>query len=118
MKARLNLIKRLFKIIGYHFLYRSTHYRRSGVYLWNEYRNRSLYFPSMQVSAKALSQKDKQELIDKAGKSVQGLPTYNKEQVAEHKDKQSCIWVTYKQGVYDITDLVKHHPGAIDITVS
>jgi sulfite oxidase len=32
-------------------------------------------------------------------------------QVAKHKTKQDGIWVTYKDGVYDITDFVEGHPG-------
>lgn len=32
-------------------------------------------------------------------------------QVAKHKTKQDRIWVTYKDGVYDITDFVEGHPG-------
>jgi len=31
--------------------------------------------------------------------------------VAKHKSKDSRIWVTYKNGVYDITDFVGQHPG-------
>lgn len=32
-------------------------------------------------------------------------------QVAKHKTKKERIWVTYKSGVYDITDFVDGHPG-------
>lgn len=28
-----------------------------------------------------------------------------------HKTKKEGIWVTYKDGVYDITDFVDGHPG-------
>lgn len=31
--------------------------------------------------------------------------------MAKHKTKQDRIWVTYKDGVYDITDFVEGHPG-------
>eukprot|EP00884_Botryococcus_braunii_P006710 jgi/Botrbrau1/1603/Bobra.0185s0018.1 len=34
-----------------------------------------------------------------------------KEEVALHKTSENRIWVTYKDGVYDITDFVELHPG-------
>jgi sulfite oxidase len=37
--------------------------------------------------------------------------SYTKDEVAKHKTKQDRIWVTYKDGVYDITDFVEGHPG-------
>jgi len=40
-----------------------------------------------------------------------GWPTYSKAQVAEHTTAETGIWVTYKDGVYDITDFVAAHPG-------
>ncbi|XP_052824361.1 sulfite oxidase [Octopus bimaculoides] len=46
-----------------------------------------------------------------AGKPLDNLPTYTKEQVAKHCSKETKIWVTYKNGVYDITDYVESHPG-------
>jgi len=36
---------------------------------------------------------------------------YTKEEVAKHKTKKDRIWVTYKSGVYDITEFVEGHPG-------
>jgi len=33
------------------------------------------------------------------------------EEVAKHKTKETGIWVTYKDGVYDITQFVALHPG-------
>ena len=46
-----------------------------------------------------------------AGKLKTGLPTYSLADVAKHKTKESRIWVRYKNGVYDITDYIAHHPG-------
>jgi sulfite oxidase len=43
---------------------------------------------------------------------------YTRAQVAEHKTKQSRIWVTYKDGVYDITDFVDKHPGGEKIMLA
>jgi cytochrome b involved in lipid metabolism len=36
---------------------------------------------------------------------------YTREEVAKHKTPQDRIWVTYKDGVYDITEFVAMHPG-------
>lgn len=32
----------------------------------------------------------------------------------KHKTKESRIWVTFQDGVYDVTDFVKNHPGGVD----
>ncbi|CEM13750.1 unnamed protein product [Vitrella brassicaformis CCMP3155] len=47
----------------------------------------------------------------KAGEWIKGLPEYSKEQVAEHKTADKRIWVSYKDGVYDITGFIDKHPG-------
>lgn len=39
------------------------------------------------------------------------LKTYNLEEVGKHDNKENHIWVTFKQGVYDITDFIEKHPG-------
>ncbi|XP_047346838.1 sulfite oxidase, mitochondrial isoform X2 [Vespa velutina] len=39
------------------------------------------------------------------------LKTYTLEEVGKHYNKENHIWVTYKEGVYDITDFVEQHPG-------
>ncbi|XP_076805303.1 sulfite oxidase-like [Clavelina lepadiformis] len=46
-------------------------------------------------------------------KSVQAKsdPVYSSADVAQHADKQSGIWVTYQDSVYDITGFVESHPG-------
>lgn len=49
--------------------------------------------------------------VSEPGSVQTGLPTYTAAQVAKHKSKQDRIWVTYKHGVYDITDYVAQHPG-------
>ena len=43
--------------------------------------------------------------------SIDNLPVYTKEDVAAHRTKASRIWVTYKDGVYDVTDWADLHPG-------
>ena len=40
------------------------------------------------------------------------LPTYTLKEVAERDGKKSDrVWVTHGDGVYDITDFIKSHPG-------
>lgn len=39
------------------------------------------------------------------------LPTYTKADVSKHATPEARIWVTYKDGVYDITEFVEAHPG-------
>ncbi|GAX85602.1 hypothetical protein CEUSTIGMA_g13017.t1 [Chlamydomonas eustigma] len=42
-----------------------------------------------------------------------GLPTFTVEEVAEHRDLKSGIWITYKGEVYDITEFIEAHPGGV-----
>ncbi|CAJ0602139.1 unnamed protein product [Cylicocyclus nassatus] len=39
------------------------------------------------------------------------LPTFKKEEVKKHGKKADRIWVTYKTGVYDVTNFITSHPG-------
>jgi sulfite oxidase len=39
---------------------------------------------------------------------------YRRKDVEQHKSKEGGIWVTYKDGVYDITKFVPNHPGGRD----
>lgn len=41
------------------------------------------------------------------------MPVYTSEEVAKHQDESSGIWISYKNGVYDITKFVQMHPGLI-----
>ncbi|XP_059611744.1 sulfite oxidase, mitochondrial isoform X2 [Phlebotomus argentipes] len=40
------------------------------------------------------------------------LPTYKIEEISEHNNEKTGIWVTYGIGVYDVTDFVPKHPGS------
>ncbi len=41
------------------------------------------------------------------------LPTYRRAEVAKHNSVQNGVWVTYKHGVYDVTEFAQEgHPGA------
>lgn len=46
-----------------------------------------------------------------ASTPTNNLPVYRASEVALHKTKQTGIWVTYKDGVYDITKFIPNHPG-------
>ena len=42
------------------------------------------------------------------------LPTFTMADVGKHSTPETGIWVTYKDGVYDITEFVEGHPGGAD----
>ena len=39
------------------------------------------------------------------------LPTFSMEEVSQHADVKDRVWMTYHEGVYDVTDFVRQHPG-------
>ncbi|XP_013385251.1 sulfite oxidase [Lingula anatina] len=47
-----------------------------------------------------------------------GLPEYSLKDVEKHKGNGSRIWVTYKHGVYDITEFIDLHPGGEKIKLA
>ena len=47
------------------------------------------------------------------GSYVDGLPVYSSNDVANHRDETTGVWISYKSGVYDITSFIKSHPGTI-----
>jgi len=42
------------------------------------------------------------------------LPTYRRTEVNKHRRAANGVWVTYGDGVYDITEFLKIHPGGAD----
>lgn len=46
------------------------------------------------------------------------LPTFTQEEVTRHRSLQDGVWVTYKGGVYDITEFVAMHPGGDKILLA
>lgn len=46
------------------------------------------------------------------------LPWYSQEEVSKHYSPETGIWVTYKDGVYDITEFVDSHPGGNKILLA
>lgn len=45
------------------------------------------------------------------GKEHPQLPTFTREEISKHRTLESGVWVTYKDGVYDITEFLPQHPG-------
>ncbi|XP_017889774.1 sulfite oxidase [Ceratina calcarata] len=39
------------------------------------------------------------------------LKTYSMQEVSKHDNKENGIWITFRRGVYNITDFVDKHPG-------
>lgn len=66
------------------------------------------------VKAACAQKQELESVVHAAGHVRPGLPNYSLEEVKKHKDKGSKIWVTYGDGVYDITDFVDQHPGGGD----
>lgn len=46
------------------------------------------------------------------------LPVFNYDEVTKHRSLEDGIWVTYKGGVYDITEFVAMHPGGNKILLA
>ena len=46
-----------------------------------------------------------------AGDRKDDLPTYRMTDVAKHKTKEDGYWVTFRGGVYDVSEFVAMHPG-------
>jgi len=53
-----------------------------------------------------------ENIVAIAGKRVEGLPEYTIEEIGKHDSLENRVWVTYKNGVYDITEFIPMHPGA------
>jgi len=55
---------------------------------------------------------------DAVGSFIEGLPVYTSDDVAKHQDEKSGIWISYKNGVYDITSFANNHPGGTKILLA
>jgi sulfite oxidase len=42
------------------------------------------------------------------------LPTYRRSDVQKAARQDKKVWVTFKDGVYDLTEFAKNHPGGSD----
>ena len=60
-----------------------------------------------------LQAKSREEnILEVTGERRPGLPEYSMEEVGRHHSRDERVWVTFKNGVYDITDFIPLHPGA------
>ncbi|PIC20700.1 hypothetical protein B9Z55_025806 [Caenorhabditis nigoni] len=55
---------------------------------------------------------------EKDVKKLENLPMYAQEEVKKHGKDADRIWVTYKDGVYDVTDFISMHPGGDKILLA
>uniref|UniRef100_A0A383VKU0 Sulfite oxidase n=1 Tax=Tetradesmus obliquus TaxID=3088 RepID=A0A383VKU0_TETOB len=62
-------------------------------------------------AAAAASKPAAQAALQQQLKGSDGLPVFTAEEVAQHRTPKDRVWVTYKDGVYDVTDFVAQHPG-------
>ena len=46
------------------------------------------------------------------------LPVFSQDEVAKHGSLEAGVWVTYRGGVYDITEFVAMHPGGDKILLA
>eukprot|EP01006_Ploeotia_vitrea_P051313 TRINITY_DN67549_c13_g3_i1.p1 TRINITY_DN67549_c13_g3~~TRINITY_DN67549_c13_g3_i1.p1 ORF type:complete len:578 (-),score=327.18 TRINITY_DN67549_c13_g3_i1:39-1772(-) len=67
---------------------------------------------------KSKSKKSKKKSQVVPGAYVQGLPEYTYEEVAKHKGGREGVWVTFGDGVYDVTKFIEAHPGGPKILMA
>ena len=56
---------------------------------------------------------DEGDVTAHVGRVRKDLPEYNNDQIRQHDTLENGVWVTYKDGVYDITSFIQmgNHPG-------
>lgn len=67
--------------------------------------------PTAPTATPSAPQSAPPSLAGLGGVKVNGLPHFGAEEVAKHKTAETGIWVTFREGVYDITEFVAGHPG-------
>nr|XP_002125613.2 sulfite oxidase-like [Ciona intestinalis] len=50
--------------------------------------------------------------------NAKSFPVYSSQEIMKHTTKDNGIWVSYKDGVYDITEFVDSHPGGEKILLA
>merc|ERR1711962_117564 len=76
--------------------------------LWKHSERRKLLAEELKVSSVEL------------GVRKEGLPEFSMEEVGRNSSTEGGgrVWVTYKDGVYDITDFIPLHPGATKLLMA
>lgn len=47
-----------------------------------------------------------------------GLPFYDMDEISKHSSLETKVWVTYKNGVYDVSTFIEEHPGGDQILMA
>lgn len=53
-----------------------------------------------------------------AGERRPDLPNFRLSEISQHKTPESRVWVTFRNGVYDITEFMEGHPGGERIALA
>ena len=56
----------------------------------------------------------KSETKKMAGEERPDLPNYSKEEISKRSTVEDEVWVTYRDGVYNVTEFLAMHPGGSD----
>ena len=99
--------------------------RDGRLYFWGS----TAFALGLGVGAVLLHQSEKRKLLAEEsrattvvlGERKEGLPEYSMEEVGKNYSTEEAtgrIWVTYKDGVYDITDFVPLHPGSTKLLMA
>ncbi|CAE7834535.1 shop [Symbiodinium sp. CCMP2592] len=68
----------------------------------------------MQTQAQSISENQKQNSADQRWPGTAGNksePVYCRKDVQQHDGRNGSVWVTYRDGVYDVTEYLEKHPG-------
>ncbi|KAG5873360.1 hypothetical protein JTB14_022963 [Gonioctena quinquepunctata] len=76
------------------------------------------YYLSEKRKKLAYTEAEQYESDEIPGKFKENLPLYTVDEIGKHTTIDTRIWVTYKEGVYDITDFVEGHPGGNQILMA
>ena len=62
----------------------------------------------------AITENEEVNIKKQIDQAPNGKPFFRMNEIAQHKTKDKGIWITYKNGVYDITKYIVNHPGGQD----
>lgn len=75
-------------------------------------------FYKRKISVHCVDQLKRETKYAEAGEIKNDLPFYEMDEVSKHTNLSSKVWVTYKQGVYDVTNFIEQHPGGDQILMA
>lgn len=61
---------------------------------------------------------DSKTVHNKPGDLKNNLPFYSHDEISKHTSVNTKVWVTYRQGVYDITEFIEQHPGGNQVLLA